>query len=395
MAWGIGLAALIFTVLVVNDSPTLLYAIRHGLNMEAGQRPPVEAEVYGLKLTHLLLPVSGHRLEVLRKIRQTYDRATFSYEGVTASLGMVGDLGFIFLLGWLFCSPQKWAHTELISAVAVLTLSAVLLGTIGGLGALFNFLISPQIRAYNRISVYIAFFSLFAVAFLLDALRRWMGGGNKATYLWYGLLGVVLCLGILDQTTPSFTPDYGSLKKRYEGEQDFVARLEASVAPGAMIFQLPNVTFPESQPIAAMQTYDELRGYLHSRSLRWSAGAMRGRPEALWPLRNGLDLRDEQGQPGPRRNRRIVLQLPPQALNTLAFAGFSGIYIDRQGFWDLGASLIAQLQSLLSEVPIESEDGRFAFFNLSAFVQAQRAKYSPEQWEAERRKTLELSSSGW
>lgn len=346
-------------------------------------------------MTHLLLPMSGHWLEFLRSIRQTYDQSTRPYEGTTASLGIVGDVGFFFLLGWLFCSPQTWAHTELVSAVALLTLSAVLLGTIGGLGALFNFLVSPQIRAYNRISVYIAFFSLFAVALLLDALRRWMGPGKRATYLWYGLLSIVLCLGFLDQTIPSFTPDYPSSKKRYQSEQDFVARIEASVPSGAMIFQLPNVPFPETQPIAQMQPYDELKAYLHSRSLRWSAGAMKGRPEALWATRSGLDLGGEQDDPGPRRNRRIVLQLPPQALNTLVLAGFSGIFIDRLGFWDRGIFLISQLQSLLSEAPIESEDGRYAFFNLSAFARAQRTKYSPEQWKAERRRTLEVPSSSW
>jgi len=160
-----------------------------------------------------------------------------------------------------------------------------------------------------------------------------------------------------------------------------------------MIFELPNVPFPETHPIAQMEAYDELRGYLHARSLRWSAGAMKGRPEALWPQRNGLDPGYEEGQASLLINRRIALRLPPQALSTLTFAGFSGIYIDRQGFWDLGASIISQLQSLLGEAPIESEDGRFAFFNLSTFAKKLHQKYSPEQWEAQRRKTLELSPS--
>jgi phosphoglycerol transferase len=305
----------------------------------------------------------------------------------------VGDLGFIFLLGWLFCSPQGWADAELFDAMAVLTLSAVLLGTVGGLGAIFNFLVSPEMRAYNRISVYIAFFALFAAALLLDAWKQWMGGGKIATYLWLGLLGVILCLGILDQTIPSFAWDYARAKSRYEIEQDFVARIEASVPSGAMIFQLPNVRFLNTRPIEAMHEYDELKGYLHSRSLRWSSGAMRGRPEALWAERNGLDIGAEQADPGAEGNRTINVQFPPQALNTLAFAGFSGIYVDRYGFWDRGGSITSQLQSLLGEAPIVSKDRRLAFFNLSAFAQALRAKYTPEQWEAERRKVLALPSS--
>jgi len=392
LAWGFGLAALIFAVLMINTSPNWLYAMRHGTNHEVGQRIPSEAERYGLKLTHLLLPINDHRLGLLKSIRQTYDQSTIPSEGGIATLGAVGDIGFIFLVGWSFCSPQRSPNSELVGALAVLTLSAVLLGTIGGLGSIFNFLVSAQIRAYNRISIYIAFFSLFAIALLLDGLKRWMGGG-WGIYAWFGLLGIILCLGILDETSPSFAPDYAREKSRFGSEQEYVKQIEAAASPGAMIFQLPNARFPETVPILDTKAYDELRPYLHSRSLRWSGGAMKGRPEALWAERNGLEIGAEQAAPGAGNRLRIDLQLPPQALDVLAFAGFSGIYIDRLGFVDRGVSIISQLQTKLGEAPVVSEDRRFAFFNLSAFAQALRAKYTPEQWEAERRRVLELPSS--
>ncbi len=390
MAWGFALAALMFAVLAVNTSPTWLYAIRHGSNPLVANRIPVQSEIYGLKMTHLLLPISAHRVEFLRDIRRRYDRTAPGGEGTTASMGIVGDVGFIFLLGWLLCSPQGQTHRELLNALAILMFSALLLGTMGGLGVIFNYLINPQFRAYNRISIYIAFCSLFGVALLLDAGKRWLGDGNRATYLWYGALAVILCLGILDQTSPSFAPDYAGLKNRYQKEQEFVTRIESSVPRGAMIFQLPNEGFPELGPIAAMGPYDELKGYLHSHSLRWSSGAMRGRPEALWPQRNGLDVgTDAQAM----AKHRVVLTLAPQAVEALAIAGFSGIYIDRQGFWDLGASIVTQLQSLFDETPFESENRRFVFFKLSAFAASLRAKYTPAQWEAEHRRVLGLEAS--
>ena len=119
---------------------------------------------------------------------------------------------------------------------------------------------------------------------------------------------------------------------------------------------------------------------------------MRGRPEALWAERNGLDLGAEEADVGAKGDRKIDLQLPPQALNALAFAGFSGIYVDRYGFADRGGSITSQLQSLLGKAPIVNKNRRLAFFNLSAFAQALRAKYTAEQWEAKRRKALELPS---
>ncbi len=392
LAWGIGLASVIFAVLIINESPSWLYTMRNGPNEEVAKRIPREADMYGLKVTALLLPISGHRLEFLRDIRQAYDKSTIPTEGGMASLGVVGDFGFIFLLGWLFCSPRRWPRGELLNALAVLTLSAVLLGTVGGLGSLFNFLISPRIRAYNRISVYIAFFSLFAVALLLDDWKRWMGERKSRTYLWYGVLAAILCLGILDQTSSSFAPDYAGSKSRYQSDAKFVAEVEASVPAGAMLFQLPNVRFPETAPVAQLQAYDELKAYLHSRSLRWSSGAMRGRPEALWAEHNELDSGGDRTDIGPDGKRRLILQLPPQSLKTLALAGFSGIYIDRLGFMDSGISITRELQQLLGEDPMVSGDGRLVFFHLTTYAQALRAKYTPQQWEAERRRVLEVPS---
>jgi phosphoglycerol transferase len=393
LAWGGGFLLMTVVILVVNTSPNWLYALRHGSNPQVAQRSPVEAEVYGLKLTHLLLPVNDHRIQFLRNMRQRYNQSTTDGEGQTASLGFVGDVGFLFLLGWVACSPEKRSSTEWFGALGVLALAAVLLGTVGGLGSLFNFLIYPQIRAYNRISIYIAFFSLFGMAVLLDHLRQSLGGGRRATYLWYAILGLILILGILDQTNRSFAPDHKGLRNRFRRNQEFIAEIEASVPTGTMIFELPNAKFPEAKPIGAMGPYDDLRGYLHSRSLRWSGGAMRGRPEALWPERNGLDVGTVKAAADPQGQNKIALQLSPQALDALALAGFGGIYIDRKGFWDLGASITSQLQATLGEVPLESENHRWVFFNLTSFAEALHTKYSPEQWYTERNKILEVPSS--
>jgi phosphoglycerol transferase len=390
LGWGLGLAAVTGAVLVINTAPNWLYAMRHGSNPVVAERAPVEAEIYGLKMTHLLLPISSHRLEFLRKTRQRYDRATTDGEGQTATLGVIGDVGFVFLLGWMVCAPQGWVDGEILNGLAVLTLAALVLGTVGGLGSIFNFLIDPQIRAYNRISIYIAFFTLFSVAILLDALKRWLGRANRAVYLWYGLLAALLCVGILDQTSLSFAKDYAGLTARYQREQEFISRIETSSPRGAMIFELPNVSFPEAKPVGVMRGYDELRGYLHSRALRWSAGAIRGRPEALWTGRNGLNIGTEQIGAPTVGNPGVVVQIPLQAVYALAFAGFSGIYIDRQGFGDHGESLVSRLHSLLHQAPLENQDRRLVFFDLSPFARALRAKYTAEQWEAQRHRVLDL-----
>ena len=56
--------------------------------------------------------------------------------------------------------------------LALLTWVAFLLGTTGGLGTMFALVVSPDIRAWNRIAIYIALFGLTAIALLIDQLLR-------------------------------------------------------------------------------------------------------------------------------------------------------------------------------------------------------------------------------
>src|SRR5207237_775939 len=63
-------------------------------------------------------------------------------------------------------------------ALAVVLLA---LGTIGGLGSLFAFFVSPKIRGYERVSVYLGFLALAGSAVLFDRLLDRTGGGCGAT----------------------------------------------------------------------------------------------------------------------------------------------------------------------------------------------------------------------
>ncbi len=68
-----------------------------------------------------------------------------------------------------------------------------------------------------------------------------------------------------------------------------------------------------------MHDYDHFRGYLHSKNLRWSYGTIKNR----------------DGD----RAQAVVAALPTeQFVQALAFAGFSGIYFDRDGYEDGGAA---------------------------------------------------------
>src|SRR5262249_30669510 len=128
-------------------------------------------------------------------------------------------------------------------------------------------------------------------------------------------------------------------------DRAYIRAIEATLPEGAAVFQLPYMIFPESQPIVNMWDYEHLRGYLHSRHLRWSYPAMKGRPQVEWL-------------------QRVSVQPVPEMVRSLATAGFQGIYIDRAAYLDGAAALEAELRAVLKVQPLVSPDRRLCFFPL-------------------------------
>jgi phosphoglycerol transferase len=344
---------LIFLGVVINLLPNLYYKSAHGPNMQAATRSPADAEVYGLKITQLVLPSDYHRVAFWRRFKTRYNTsAPLSNENSVASLGVVGTLGFLILLVEIFGYKGRASNPppDLQKKLSILNLSAVLLGTIGGFGSLFAYFISPQIRAYNRISIYIGFFTIMAFFLCFEALFKNPKKTKKSNLLFLLLLAVILITGILDQT-PSFYPTgmtSRSFKESYRREADFIRQVETAVPAGTMIFQLPYVPCPENPPVNKMKDYDHFRAYLHSKSLRWSYGAMKGRMTDGW--------------------QRAITEKPVEEFVALAsLSGYGGIYLDRFGYSDMGAELEANLSRILTAIPMVSSDKRLVFFSMSEF----------------------------
>jgi phosphoglycerol transferase len=355
---------LICITVALNVAPNLLFGRR-----DTAARPATDAEIYGLKVAQLLLPIGGHRVPALGKLRAEYNNAPLVNENDAASLGIVGAAGFLFLLGWigfrLMRSDLRWFNPiarELLDGAALLTLTATLVGTIGGFGSIFALIVNAQFRSYNRISVYIAFLSLLAMAVVIDRFLRTRVRTTRGRVLSYGALLLLLICGILDQTTPLFVPDYRLGKKIFEQDESFVHNVEAVLPPQAMVFQLPYMPFPETGGVHKMTTYDLARGYLHSENLRWSYAAMKGEPGDAW--------------------QRAVTSMPiPDMVDAIVGAGFAGIYLDRFGFEDNGAQIERDLSQILDEGPLVA-NSRLVFFSLEHYKTALRKKMSDAEWKA-------------
>jgi phosphoglycerol transferase len=379
---GVLLGALI-AGLGVSLAPSIIQRLKHGPNQEVAIRMIADSEYYALRVAPMLLPISEHRIPALGRLRDKYNNAIGDVrETDLCALGLVGSAGFLYLL-WRLLSRRKQRGDEdefedTIGHLSILNGAAVLLGTVGAFGVLFAILVSRQIRAYNRISVFIAFFSFFAIAMLLARLWKRIATTRRRTAMGAVGLAAVALLGLWDQSSPAFRPQFHVINAEYKRDAAYFRKVEASVPAGTWVAQLPYTGYPEGGHVHRMRDYDHFKAYLHSTSLRWSYGAVAGRTGNRWQF-------ETFSKPTAVMLRLVVL------------AGFGGLYIDRFGFPDSGSALITELRTILGVAPLDSDDGRRAFFSLSGFADRLRAQMPANEWDHLReasQKPLDVTFSG-
>jgi len=222
---GLALAGVIVAGLGLQAVPTLVYQRRHGSNPQVAARQPQEAEVFGMRIAQLLLPASDHRVAALRQLKRRYDAAApLPGEGSTTSLGLVGSVGFLALLGALLLPVgERRPRRDLWRALAALNLLAVLIATTGGFGSLFAFVVTPNIRGYARMHVFVGFLGLFAAVLLLERLAR------RSARLGAVACAAVVAIGLYDQVTPLGVRHYDQVKALYDDDVAAVRAIEAAL----------------------------------------------------------------------------------------------------------------------------------------------------------------------
>lgn len=372
----------VLLVLLLNLSPSLLYWQSHGRNSAAIPRSIWETEVQGLRVAELVLPRIDHRIDAFADAQRKSDRFSPVRESERGQqLGLVGAAGFVGLLVFTLSrllrrgrADDRAPHdsplgtrTQIVERVGLLTVIALVVATVSGVSLLISSIGLKYIRSYNRISIFIAFFALVAVAFGLDWLFARLARGGRI------VLAVVVCLavlavGVFDQTSGADVPDYEALEQAWDSDEIFMRRVENELGPGSAVFQFPYVFFPEAGMIVGTGPYDQVRGWLHADSLRWSWGSVRGR-EGDWQA-------------------ALSRLEPTEALDALTAVGFSGLMIDRAGYEDGGALMEYGYSTTLSQEPQVSRDGRLLFYDLRPWARSLRERLTPAQIDELRRKTL-------
>ena len=357
LGWGALFVGVTFAGGVANHAPSFLAPRDPGRNTAPVERLPEEAEMYGMKLTYLVLPISGHRLTALARWRSAHDSALRPVKGeaIFGTLGGVGVAGLV--VGVLALFNPRAVRRRVARAMAALMAAAFLFATVGGVGAVFNDLLTASVRAQARMSVVIAFFAFWLALAPLDRCfwRRW--------YFRWPLFTGLTVLGLLDTTPtdwacPSRIETRVQLEEQYAMDGTFYRGVEARLG-GGTVFQLPFNDYPEGvkQHGTAMGGNDHARGYLHTARTRWSFGAMKGREADRW-------------------QREVAAAEVPEMLRRLVFRGFDGLCVDWRSYAPADAKALAESvrdQLRVGDPTLLHGRGEQSFYDLRAYRDRLRA----------------------
>lgn len=303
------------------------------------KRNPSDVLLFGLRPWAVFLPVEGHRFSFFRNIRAQAMVDRGRIEGVTESIGTLGFLGV--LLGVCDLIRRRWRRRKALAfefeASFVQVLTFVFASRIG-VAVLIAYAVSPVFRSTNRISPMLAASALFSLGLILSELIRNMSDIRKGRILVF-VMGITLAsIAIFDQVLVTENNDETQAEAR--STRKFVAGIEDRIADGAVL-QLPIASFPEQGSIYAMGDYAHSVGPLYSNNTRWSYGTWRETRAMAWIQDVARDPTDF-----PRMRK----------------FGFSGIWIDRNGFADRGELLVAEIEKKNGKLSLSSDDGRRVFF---------------------------------
>ncbi len=358
--------------------PDSLYERANGIDTAGLVRARTAAEQYALKFASLVLPAPGHPIPLFAKARFLYD-SKYPLSSERPVLGLMAAIGFVLLLGVAFLAltgraapsrrtTRQDARRATLFSLSFLTWIAFCVGTIGGLGTIVSFF-TASIRGWNRISIVIVLFGLAGLGLMLDGLGERLAarvrsrpaavdsGSGPAGRRPARIAGavvpviavVVLLMGSADQSITGAVPPYAQNKAGSTSDQQYVDDLQARLPAKSMIFILPWQPFPESGRLNGLPESDQMKLWLHSTTLRWSGGGIKGRPQTAWP-------------------GKVVRETPAQMAHDLAVIGFVGISIHRAALVDKGKKWEASLAPLLGPPTLISPDKQYSYIPLTRAI---------------------------
>lgn len=312
----------------------LAYAWQHWRGPDAGAfaRGPDDFAFYALRPIDWFVPPADHRVAAFARLGRAYLTARqgvgeFFYD----YLGLLGAAGLLWLGAAALGRWRRGRGGAVDAGLGVAWITAF--GVAGGINTWLGAAGVDLFRASTRIGV----FAVVWVAFFLS------GRLARVTRRLPRAVSVALALGFAAlacwEQTPALAdrvPRQANVA-RWAAHRRLAAALESTLPPGAAVFQLPVVPFPEAGRTGAMPDYEHFLPMLASDSLRFSYGHLPAAPALRW-------ARHTAGHPAA------------ELVADLQRAGFAALWIDRRAYADGARGLIAQLgESGLTGLPVPAE----------------------------------------
>lgn len=307
----------------IGQMDTIYHKMKFGSNSLVLTRDLTSVELYGMKISDLLLPYTHLWSAVQKWTHSVYFDLPFLIhtEAGPSYLGILGSIAFLFAMTIPFLNHLKNKQTKEV-AWLVFLYWILFYSLSGGL----NFVISATsglylFRCTNRYSIIV-----MMIAILLGLKAINLHFGRKFAFL---LIAIVL----MDLPGRQRYETYADIKLRVDADRDFASRVEKVLAPHSKIFQMPIVDFPEYPQVHLMSDYEHFRPTLYTNLYQWSYGAMKGRPDNNW-------------------QKNLETKPLPEQIEILKAKGFSALYLNKRGFADGGASITSQMNTRLPAIDI-------------------------------------------
>jgi hypothetical protein len=275
------------------------------------ERMPYESVIFAGNLAMAVLPAPISRLPLLApyntRVNDAIGAAPAFENTATTNFGTWITLAALAVIAIaLFTS-----HRRRLGLIAVFAATTVLFFVPWGANYLFAALITPQIRAWNRLLPILLFLMLLAAA---TVLARTSWAKRVAIALPIGL--VIVAISAVEVSWPFRTAYADSSRANGEVTQaalDYTAAINTLLPQNCGILQLPNTAYPENGPVREMNDYDHFWVSLVDDEKSWSYGAVKNTRAGAWA--------------------QALPQIPNvKQVDVLARAGFCGIHLDTRAY---------------------------------------------------------------
>jgi hypothetical protein len=281
-----------------------------------GERLPYESVIFAgvLAIAILAAPISrlgGPFATYNTEVTQAFGAAP-QYENTTiSSFGTWITLAALILIAFSLLTRFR----ARLGLLGLLLATTVLFFIPWGLNYLFAALVTPQIRAWNRL---IPVLLLLVILIAATILANMKASNVKITKVYPALAIAVVILAVtaVESAWPFVTPYREGAQGGAQISQvarDYTTAIDEQIPQNCGVLQLPHQVYPENGPLADLNDYEHFWTSIVDSNKSWSYGAVKNTGSGAW------------------------LSALPEVPNTeevdlLAQAGFCGIHLDTRAF---------------------------------------------------------------